>query len=254
MITHRSGKPFYDRRDHYQEVTDKIIAALESGTRPWQQPWRNGSPGMPVNAASGRHYHGINVLILGMDFRAFQSGDPRWMTYQQALEKRWQVRKGERSTTIFFTKPYQVEDEEADEGSAAGEVEGAAEDVSEDERGEDDFGGVGEGDTKGEGEAIAVEDVGEGVGEEADSEVLEPEGAGAEDDQGEEHAVGEPDGGNTIGHVGELDAEPGEEEEDEEGEGEIEIARETTRWREGEGIWSEDGLERGGRDGLSSHG
>ena len=45
-----------------------------------------------------------------------QSGDPRWMTYQQAQDKDWQVRKCERSTTIFFTKPYEVEDEESEDG------------------------------------------------------------------------------------------------------------------------------------------
>ena len=26
-------------RDHYQEVTDRIIAALEAGTPPWRRPW-----------------------------------------------------------------------------------------------------------------------------------------------------------------------------------------------------------------------
>jgi antirestriction protein ArdC len=29
----------------------------------------------------------------------------------------WQVRKGERSTTIFFTKPYEVEDDDAEDGT-----------------------------------------------------------------------------------------------------------------------------------------
>jgi antirestriction protein ArdC len=48
--------------------------------------------------------------------RAFQSGDPRWMPYQQAHEKHWQVRKGEKATTIFFAKPYEVEDDEAEDG------------------------------------------------------------------------------------------------------------------------------------------
>jgi len=38
------------------------------------------------------------------------------MTYQQAQEKNWQVRKGEKSTTIFFTKPYEVEDDKAEDG------------------------------------------------------------------------------------------------------------------------------------------
>ncbi len=78
---------------------------------------------------------------------------------------------------------------------------------------------------KAQGAAVAVEDVGEGIGEEADGEVLEPEVAGPEDDEGEEHAVGEPDGGDTVGRVGELDAEPGEEEQNEEGDGELEIVR-----------------------------
>jgi antirestriction protein ArdC len=47
---------------------------------------------------------------------AFQTGDPRWCTYQQATEKKWQVRKGEKSTTIFFTKPYNMKDEAAEAG------------------------------------------------------------------------------------------------------------------------------------------
>jgi antirestriction protein ArdC len=51
-----------------------------------------------------------------MDMRAFQTGDPRWMTYQQAHDKNWQVRKAEKSTTIFFSKPYEVEDDEAEDG------------------------------------------------------------------------------------------------------------------------------------------
>ena len=54
-----------------------------------------------------------------MDMRAFQTGDPRWMTYQQAHEKGYQVRKGEKSTTIFFTKSYEVEDDKADDGKKA---------------------------------------------------------------------------------------------------------------------------------------
>ncbi len=51
-----------------------------------------------------------------MDIRAFESGDPRWMTYQQAHEMRWQVRKGERSTTIFFAKPREIDDEKTEDG------------------------------------------------------------------------------------------------------------------------------------------
>jgi len=41
------------------------------------------------------------------------------MTYQQAQEKHWQVRKGEKSTGIFFFKPLEVENKERDEGDPA---------------------------------------------------------------------------------------------------------------------------------------
>jgi antirestriction protein ArdC len=106
-------------RDHMLEFSTRILAELEKGVKPWVRPWdpeKAGGPQAPFNPVTGKRYHGINVLILGMDMRAFQSGDPRWMTYQQAHEKHWQVRKGEKATTIFFTKPYEVEDDEADDG------------------------------------------------------------------------------------------------------------------------------------------
>jgi antirestriction protein ArdC len=41
------------RRDHYQELTDKIVAALEAGIAPWRRPWDANACGestTPVNA------------------------------------------------------------------------------------------------------------------------------------------------------------------------------------------------------------
>jgi antirestriction protein ArdC len=115
----RSRMSDSSHRDPMQEFADRIIAELEKGVKPWVRPWdpdRAGGPQAPFNPVTGKRYHGINVLILGMDMRAFQSGDPRWMTYQQALEKEWQVRKGEKATTIFFTKPYEVGDDGTEDG------------------------------------------------------------------------------------------------------------------------------------------
>ena len=107
------------RLDAMQEFADRIVAELEQGVKPWVRPWdpeKAGGPQAPFNPVTGRRYHGINVLILGMDMGAFQSGDPRWMTYRQAQEKNWQVRKGEKSTTIFFSKPLEIEDGENEDG------------------------------------------------------------------------------------------------------------------------------------------
>jgi len=111
--------------DHYAEVTNKIVAALEVGTPPWRQPWDNaktGGPMMPHNATTGARYRGINVLTLAMSPLAFTSGDPRWATYRQASERGWQVRKGSRGTTGFFYKRIEVQDRagEKDDGSEGG--------------------------------------------------------------------------------------------------------------------------------------
>jgi antirestriction protein ArdC len=110
----RSGRSNRVPRDHYQEVTDRIIAALEAGTPPWRRPWdpdKAGGPAMPRNAATGQRYRGINVLTLGMSVLAFASGDPRWATYKQAEDRGWQVRKGERGTTGYFFKRLELRDD-----------------------------------------------------------------------------------------------------------------------------------------------
>jgi antirestriction protein ArdC len=98
------------QRDHYADVTAKIIAALEAGTPPWRRPWDpNKVPGGgPRNGVSGHRYRGINTLLLGMTPEMFTSGDPRWLSYKQSAEKGWQVRKGEKATTIFFFKKVQL--------------------------------------------------------------------------------------------------------------------------------------------------
>jgi hypothetical protein len=54
------------RRDHHQELTDKIIVALEASTAPWGRPWDKtacGGAAAPINAATGHRYRGINLSI-----------------------------------------------------------------------------------------------------------------------------------------------------------------------------------------------
>ncbi|ATQ70779.1 hypothetical protein CQW49_22625 (plasmid) [Methylosinus trichosporium OB3b] len=104
------------RRDHYRDVTDRIVAALEQGVAPWRRPWNPDTaagPLSPINATTGRRYHGINVLLLGMSQFSFANGDPRFCSYKQAKDRGWQVRAGEKGTTIYFYKQLQVEDRDA---------------------------------------------------------------------------------------------------------------------------------------------
>ena len=57
---------------------------------------------MPFNPTSERAYRGGNAIHLMA--AALRTGyeDPRWMTYKQAAEQGWQVRRGEKGTQIEF--------------------------------------------------------------------------------------------------------------------------------------------------------
>ena len=107
--------PGPDRVSLYEEITDKIITELEAGRLPWVQPW--GSNGvsaplaMPKNAATGRGYSGINVLILWG--AVVQHGFPTqsWLTFRQALGLGGNVRKGERGTTVVYADRFVPDDE-----------------------------------------------------------------------------------------------------------------------------------------------
>jgi len=85
----------------YQQVTDKIIAELESGNIPsWVKNW-SGEAGSDCNVISKKTYSGINTIILGMS--GFKS--PYWGTYKQWVSIGAQVSKGSKGTHIIFYSP-----------------------------------------------------------------------------------------------------------------------------------------------------
>ena len=93
-----------ERRDFRQDVTNKIIEMLERGTAPWQKPWdpEKATLEMPMNPTTGQPYRGGNALHLLAEGVSKGYEDPRWLTYRQANENGWQVRKGEKGTRIEF--------------------------------------------------------------------------------------------------------------------------------------------------------
>jgi len=89
-----------EKRDHRREVTDSIIKMLEDGVAPWQKPWEGAA--MPFNPTTERAYRGGNAVHLLATGIGREYADPRWMTYKQAADQGWQVRKGEKGTHIEF--------------------------------------------------------------------------------------------------------------------------------------------------------
>src|ERR1700733_14691294 len=99
-------------RDFRQEVTDNIIGMMERGVAPWQKPWEPGagSLGIPLNPTSERAYRGgnaIHLMATGLQ-RGYE--DPRWMTYKQASDNGWQVRRGEKGTQIEYWEAKEASD------------------------------------------------------------------------------------------------------------------------------------------------
>jgi antirestriction protein ArdC len=86
----------------YETVTERLIAALESGVIPWRKPWKASaeSGAVPFNRASGKSYRGINIWLL----ECAPYSSRAWMTYKQAAELGAHVRKGEKGWPVVFWK------------------------------------------------------------------------------------------------------------------------------------------------------
>jgi len=91
--------------DVYQRVTDRIVAELEAGTKPWHKPWTS-LQSTPVLSMPQRHsgeaYKGVNVILLWMTSQSMGYRSNIWMTFKQALEYGAAVRKGEKGTLVVF--------------------------------------------------------------------------------------------------------------------------------------------------------
>lgn len=84
-----------EKKSGIEDLAEKIISALEKGETPWQKPW-NAAALLPENPTTNARYRGLNRVILSLQGRS----DGRWMTFKQAAEKGWRVKKGEKGTPI----------------------------------------------------------------------------------------------------------------------------------------------------------
>lgn len=93
------------RQSIFDRVTQKIIADLEQGVRPWQKPW-SGDNAAPRIIRPRRHngepYNGINILLLWGAAIENSYQNPTWMTFKQADEYGAHVRKGEKASLVVY--------------------------------------------------------------------------------------------------------------------------------------------------------
>lgn len=108
-----------ERKDVYSRVTDRIIADLEQGVRPWMKPW-NAEHAAGRITRPLRHnlqpYNGINVLMLWSAAVDRGYSAPIWMTYKQAAEMGAHVRKGEKGELVVYANKITRTETDAETG------------------------------------------------------------------------------------------------------------------------------------------
>jgi antirestriction protein ArdC len=106
------------RQDLYSRVTDRIIAELEQGVRPWMKPWNvehaAGRITRPLRH-NGEPYRGINILMLWSAAVAGGYSAPIWMTFRQAQELGGHVQKGEHGSLVVYADTL-IRTEETEDG------------------------------------------------------------------------------------------------------------------------------------------
>ena len=102
--------------DVYDIVTEHIIAEMEKGIIPWQQPWCGGSE-EAISYISRKPYSLLNQILLG------EPGE--YLTYKQAIALGGNVKKGAKAKfVVFYTTNNRKKVKEIDEetGEETGNV------------------------------------------------------------------------------------------------------------------------------------
>src|SRR5665213_180312 len=93
----------------YDDITQKIVAAIEAGVGTYKTPWHTGGAAvmLPTNAATHAEYRGINVVALWAEAGSRGYANGLWASYKQWQSLDAQVRKGESGALIclLYTSP-----------------------------------------------------------------------------------------------------------------------------------------------------
>ncbi|ANH09247.1 ArdC family protein [Shinella sp. HZN7] len=120
-----SRKSESPRIDIYARITERIVADLEKGVRPWVQPWSAGNMSGRITRPlrhNGQPYTGLNVLLLWSESIASGFMSATWMTLRQANELGAHVRKGESGATVVYASRFTKTEKDADGGEVERDI------------------------------------------------------------------------------------------------------------------------------------
>src|SRR3989475_6760185 len=113
------------RADLYTRVTERVIADLEKGVRPWLKPWNGGHAAGRITLPlrhNGTTSRGINILLLWGEAMANGLVSPLWMTFKQALALGAHVRKGAHGAMVVYADRFTRTETDADGNGVEREI------------------------------------------------------------------------------------------------------------------------------------
>ena len=97
-------------QERLNEMVENIISKIENNeTGSWFKSWAG--CGIPTNFATKSSYNGFNILSLMFEAEKNEYKSNYWLTFNQIRELKSTVKKGEKSTPIFFFKPLKIKEE-----------------------------------------------------------------------------------------------------------------------------------------------
>ena len=87
-----------------QAVNDKVIDGLKDKGLSWFRPWKSGEENQPLNRLSSKHYKGFNIFLLNAEMIRHDYTSNQWLTFKQVSQMDGKVKKGSKSTEIYFWK------------------------------------------------------------------------------------------------------------------------------------------------------
>lgn len=97
-------------QDMMKEITSKILTDLKSGVNVFEMPFKGNLKGLPKNHKSGKVYQGYNFWNITEKAQDMGFLKNEYMTFKQAGDLGFKVKKGAKGLPVFFYKSLQFDE------------------------------------------------------------------------------------------------------------------------------------------------